>query len=133
MQTVKIINFGELVNSHSENTNEGLEDLDEIQDLDDMGDLDSESESESESDNNSNSNNECDEVKEELAENVTQEKLNFIKSIDISNLEEHAESGNVDYKKMSMAKLKSIAVARGLIQDNSKATKNAILKMLSSE
>jgi hypothetical protein len=141
-QTVKIINFGDLVaSSNPENETENLEDLDEVQDLDDMEDLDEESESESENDaeNDAENNEEEDNVinlaavQEELAEKVTQENLSFIKSIDISNLEEHSESGNVDYKKMSMTKLKSIAVAKGLIQENSKATKNAILKMLSSE
>jgi len=130
-QTVKIINFGELVNSQSENTNEDLEDLDEIQELDDMDNLDDESSGES--DDEENVINLEAEKEEELAENITQDNLSFIKSIDISNLEEQSESGSVDYRKMSMAKLKSIAVAKGLIQENSKATKNAILKMLSSE
>jgi len=130
-QTVKIINFGELVNSQSENTNEDLEDLDEIQELDDMDDLDDDSAGES--DDEENVVNIEAEKEEELSENITQDNLSFIKSIDISNLEEQSESGSVDYKKMSMAKLKSIAVAKGLIQENSKATKNAILKMLSSE
>ena len=129
-QSVKIINFGELVNSQSENANEDLEDLDEIQELDDL-ESDGEDDNESDSDEENNVINLG--VQEELAEKVTQENLSFIKSIDISNLEEHSESGSVDYKKMSMAKLKSIAVAKGLIQENSKATKNAILKMLSSE
>ena len=130
-QTVKIINFGELVNSQSENTTEDLEDLDEIEELDDMDNLDDESSGES--DDEENVINLEAEKEEELAENITQDNLSFIKSIDISNLEEQSESGSVDYRKMSMAKLKSIAVAKGLIQENSKATKNAILKMLSSE
>lgn len=137
-QTVKIINFGDLVAaSNTEIANEDLEDLDEVQELDDMDDLDEESENESENDaeNNEEEDNVVNlaAVQEELVEKVTQENLSFIKSIDISNLEEHSESGSVDYKKMSMIKLKSIAVAKGLIQENSKATKNAILKMLSSE
>ena len=139
-QTVKIINFGDLVAaSNTEIANEDLEDLDEVQELDDMDDLDGEGESESDSEIDAENNEEEDNVinlvavQEELAEKVTHENLSFIKSIDISNLEEQSESGSVDYKKMSMTKLKSIAVAKGLIQENSKATKNAILKMLSSE
>lgn len=135
-QTVKIINFGELVNSQAEIDNEDLEGLDEIQDLDDMDDLESECDNDSESDKESvNENNTVEqEIISELAEKVVHENLSFIKSIDISStLEEHSESGNIDYKKMSTQKLKSIAVAKGLIQENSKATKNAILKMLSSE
>ena len=133
LQSVKIINFGELVNSQSENATEDLEDLDEMQEFDDMGDLDSDGEDEGESGSDDDDKVINIGVQEEVSENVTQENLSFIKSIDISNLEEQSESGNVDYKKMSMAKLKSIAVAKGLIQENSKATKNAILKMLSSE
>jgi hypothetical protein len=137
-QTVKIINFGDLVAaSNPENETENLEDLDEVQDLDDMEDLDEESENDTENDaeNNEEEDNVINlaEVQEELVEKVTQENLSFIKSINISNLEEKSESGSVDYKKMSMTKLKSIALAKGLIQENSKATKNAILKMLSSE
>ncbi len=142
-QTVKIINFGDLVvASNPENETENLEDLDEVQDLDDMEDFDEESKNESENDaeNNEEEDNEEEdnvinlaEAQEELGEKVSQENLSFIKSINISNLEENSESGSVDYKKMSMTKLKSIALAKGLIQENSKATKNAILKMLSSE
>lgn len=142
-QTVKIINFGDLVAaSNPENETENLEDLDEVQDLDDMEDFDEESKNESENDaeNNEEEDNEEEdnvinlaEAQEELGEKVSQENLSFIKSINISNLEENSESGSIDYKKMSMTKLKSIALAKGLIQENSKATKNAILKMLSSE
>lgn len=143
LQTVKIINFGDLITSQSENIEENMEDLDEMQDidaddLDDMDDIenldDCDSDIGSDSDNENNENNKVqEEVTTELTEKATKENLSFIKSIDISNLEEHVESGNIDYKKMSMTKLKSIAVSKGLIQENSKATKNAILKLLASE
>ena len=60
--------------------------------------------------------------------------MNFIKNIDIFNLEETEtkEVVNIDYKKMSLDKLKNIATTKGLINnDNSlKITKNAIIKML---
>jgi|LauGreDrversion4_1035100.scaffolds.fasta_scaffold01163_7 hypothetical protein len=128
-ETIKIINFGELVNSQSENVDEDLEDLDEMQELDDMDDLESENDEE----NNTIDQDLDQDVESELTEKVNPDNLSFIKSIDISNLEEHSESGGVDYKKMSMTKLKSIALAKGLIQENSKATKNVILKMLTSE
>jgi hypothetical protein len=128
-ETIKIINFGELVNSQSENVDEDLEDLDEMQELDDMDDLESGNDEESVGENNTIEQ----DVDSELAEKVITDNLSFIKSIDISNLEEHSESGSIDYKKMSMTKLKSIAVAKGLIQENSKATKNVILKMLTPE
>uniref|UniRef100_A0A6C0K1G1 Uncharacterized protein n=1 Tax=viral metagenome TaxID=1070528 RepID=A0A6C0K1G1_9ZZZZ len=132
-ETIKIINFGELVNSPSENVDEDLEDLDEMQELDDMDDLESGSDEENNTIDQDLDQDLDQDVDSELTEKVITDNLSFIKNIDISNLEEHSESGNVDYKKMSMTKLKSIAVAKGLIQENSKATKNVILKMLSSE
>lgn len=144
LQTVKIINFGDLITSQSENIEENVEDLDEMHDidaddLDDMDDIENLDDCDSDigSDIGSDSDNENNKVQEEvtteLTEKATKENLSFIKSIDISNLEEQVESGNIDYKKMSMTKLKSIAVSKGLIQENSKATKNAILKLLASE
>jgi len=58
-------------------------------------------------------------------------KIDFqsIKSIDISNtnLEE-----TKDYKKMTTSKLKEFALAKGLITENTKITKNQIVKLLES-
>jgi hypothetical protein len=142
LQTVKIINFGDLITSQSENIEENVEDLDEMHDidaddLDDLDDIENLDDCDSDIGSGSDSDNENNKVQEEVAteltEKATKENLSFIKSIDISNLEEPVDSGSIDYKKMSMTKLKSIAVAKGLIQENSKATKNAILKLLASE
>jgi hypothetical protein len=58
----------------------------------------------------------------------------FIKSIDISNLEEsHKDNESFDYKKMSLPKLKSLVVEKGLATDSSKLKKNELLKLLESE
>jgi len=151
-QTIKIINFGDL-NSNPDNLEQATEDLDELDDIEEL----TNSESEDDNSDNDNSDNDKD-IKNEVdieedseedkkengiifndldkidnSESATKDNLNFIKSIDISNLEEHTETDTVDYKKMSMAKLRNIAIAKGLMTENSKATKNAIIKMLSSE
>jgi hypothetical protein len=64
-------------------------------------------------------------------ENETpKEKFDFIKSIDISDLEETKES--LDYKKLTTQKLKEIAVSRGIIAENAKANKNQLIKLLES-
>ena len=120
---VKVINFGELLSAKDEpeEMDNNSEELSEVDDIDDIG---SESGSESSADKNS------------AASQSYKPDFEFIKSIDISNLEESESSeknANIDYKKMSLNKLKDIAIAKGLIQENSKATKNAILKLLGSE
>ena len=68
----------------------------------------------------------------EMHSNETDFLKNITKTIDLSdNLE---DSNNViDYKKMSLNKLKEIAISKGLIAESSKATKNAILKLLNNE
>lgn len=115
---VKVINFAEMLKSteEPEENDNNSEELGELDELDDIEDLDDESEGSGGS-----------------PENINSSNLEFIKSIDISNLEESGEKNTVDYKKMSLNKLKEIAVSKGLINENSKATKNAILKLLGSE
>jgi len=122
---IKVINFVELLNStekpeENDNNSEELGDLDELDEIEDNLDDDNDESEQNGSDNS--------QVKQ-----LNTSDLEFIKSIDLSNLEESGEKSNVDYKKMSLNKLKEIAVAKGLIGENSKATKNAILKLLGSE
>jgi hypothetical protein len=128
--TVKVINFAEVLNKN-ENDNSGSEDLDDSEELNnDDGDNDVSSDNESENDDE----NEEEAMVGKAEINIQKENLDFIKSIDISNLAESSEIDNsIDYKKMSLNKLKSVAVSKGLLQENSKATKNAILKLLGSE
>jgi len=67
-------------------------------------------------------------------ETLTLTNTDFIKSIDISNLDEsHKETETFDYKKMSLNKLRSVVVEKGLVTDSSKLKKNELLKLLSSE
>jgi hypothetical protein len=121
---VKVINFAELLQSTEEaeendNNSEELGDLDELDDIEDL---------EEENDDSEQNGSDGSELKQ-----LNTSDLEFIKSIDISNLEESGDKNNIDYKKMSLNKLKEIAVAKGLVTENSKATKNAILKLLGSE
>jgi hypothetical protein len=118
---IKVINFAEMLQSNEEseendNNSEELGDLDELDETEDLDD-------ENDGDNSDNSD----------ENQIKSSDLEFIKSIDISNLEESGEKNSVDYKKMSVNKLKEIAVSKGLLNDNSKATKTAILKLLGSE
>jgi hypothetical protein len=128
-KNVKVINFGEILNTLNDANDDenNSEDFDELDDLDDVEDLDDDNSS-NENNNEQNEQNEetCHSEKIELNKN----ELEFIKSIDISNLEESSVKYNIDYKKMSLNKLKDIAVSKGLISDNSKVTKSSLLKML---
>ena len=68
------------------------------------------------------------------AETLTLTNTEFIKSIDISSLEEsQKDSDTYDYKKMSLNKLRSVVVEKGLATDSSKLKKKELLKLLSSE
>jgi hypothetical protein len=68
------------------------------------------------------------------SETLTLTNTDFIKSIDISNLDEsQKETETFDYKKMSLNKLRSVVVEKGLSTDSSKLKKNELLKLLSSE
>jgi hypothetical protein len=126
---VKVINFAEILQSTDEpedndNNSEELGELDEIEDLDDDSVESDSPNSEFNFDSGSGS-----------GSNINTSDLEFIKKIeiDITNLEESVESNNIDYKKMSLNRIKKIALAKGLISENSKATKNTILKLLGCE
>jgi hypothetical protein len=67
-------------------------------------------------------------------EKFTLTNTDFIKSIDMSSLEDHNNSSeSFDYKKMSLPKLRSIVSEKGLSTDSSKLKKNELLKLLDSE
>lgn len=53
--------------------------------------------------------------------------LNLLKTINISN---SSSNENIDYKKMSLTKLREIVVERNLTSDSSKMKKNELLKLL---
>jgi hypothetical protein len=125
---VKVINFAEMLQSTDEpedndNNSEELCELDEIEDLDDDSVTSEENDIPTSELN----------FELEPESKINTSDLDFIKSIDISNLEESGDKTTIDYKKMSLNRLKEIAVAKGLIAENSKPTKNAILKLLGCE
>jgi hypothetical protein len=59
--------------------------------------------------------------------------LNFLKTININDSEETKSFEVIDYKKMQLAKLKSIVTEKGLVTDASKLKKNELLHLLGSE
>jgi len=62
------------------------------------------------------------------------ENETHLKTINISNLEETNKNTEVmDYKKLSLNKLKAIVLEKGLVSDPSKLKKNELLKLLIGE
>ena len=56
-----------------------------------------------------------------------------MKTINISNLEEFKNFDGVDYKKMTLNKLRSVVIEKELVADSSKLKKNELLKLLGVE
>jgi hypothetical protein len=102
-----------------------LEDLNELDDLEDLNELDDLNDLEEVDDIASI------DINEEQNNN---EKINIsdlnLKTINISNLEEVKTSDNIDYKKFTLNKLRSIVVEKELVDDSSKLKKNELLKLL---
>lgn len=67
-------------------------------------------------------------IQHELTENIS----SHLKTISIVDLEETNKKSH-DYKKMSLNKLREVAIERGIVQDASKLKKNEILKLLGDE
>ena len=143
-RTIKVINFGELLTATNElecaeeliNNNDYNEGASEDEDLDELNEVDLDADADADADAD-----ELDDV-EELDDNDSEDNaedktldLESIKKIDISNLEDspNKKSSSIDYKKLSLNKLKEIALSKGLITENSKATKGGILKLLGVE
>ena len=75
-----------------------------------------------------------DKLEETVYEKAFQEPLNItsdFKTISINLEESHADS--LDYKKLSLPKLRSIVSEKGLSSDSSKLKKNELLKLLGAE
>ena len=125
------------INLNNQLNEDNIEDIDEDSnnlDFDDLDDLD----------NKSVSSKSCEYVDETLTlqydKNPNQDINNQSEILDISssefktiniNLEEHTE--NVDYKKFSLPKLRSIVSDKGLSSEASKLKKNDLLKLLGAE
>ena len=156
---IKSINFNNLESS-AFNINNEVENLEELQILDeedDYDDDDDDDDDEEEDDNDENSNinitEELNLVDSELEEftNLDFEKvangenapdahleskpedLSFLKTINLESLEEPKSFQVVDYKKLSLAKLKSLVVEKGLVTDSTKMKKNELLNLLGSD
>ena len=148
-QNVKIINFDEIL-EESKNDNES--DFSELDDVDDI-DSDDTDNSDNENDNDDSEengepvkiidisetinldNSDIFELSKKIEIHSNETEILKTKTIDLSNISNNLEDSNnvIDYKKMSLNKLKEIAISKGLIAENSKATKNAILKLLNHE
>ena len=132
---IKVLNLDNLDDNDFFTTNDTLEknddddDHDNDEDNDDLEDIDFNKLSDSDSDNDS------DDKKThiKMQNNGTDNQIDF-KTINISNLEETNKNMEVmDYKKLSLNKLKSIVVEKGLLADSSKLKKHELLKLLISE
>ena len=111
----------------SESNNLELEGFDDLDDLDD--DLSQVQSLSSKSSKLSNK------LEETLHEEIIQEPLNFsssdLKTISINLEDSHSDS--LDYKKLSLPKLRSIVSEKGLASDTSKLKKNELLNLLGCE
>jgi hypothetical protein len=133
------INNTEETNSYDNDLE--LEQADDFDDLEDLEDFKSESSKTPELSNNIDDDVlELHEINEMSKHDFNNENENELAIFDISstnlktiniNLEEHVES--IDYKKVTLAKLRSIVAEKGLTNDASKLKKNELLKLLGVE
>ena len=112
----------------SESNNLELEGFDDLDDLDDLDDELSQVQSLS-----SKSSKLSDKLEETVYGETLQEPLNIsdFKTISINLEDPHSDS--LDYKKLSLPKLRSIVSDKGLASDASKLKKNELLKLLGDE
>jgi len=147
-QNIKTINMGETLEM-----NINCEPLEELNDEkeDEINDSSSDLDNDSESSDDENDIDNINEIKEVIElnklndidqnnddvvmEDLTNETFNLtnIKSIDIFISDKPIDGDTLDYKKMSLNKLKSIVVEKKLATDASKLKKNELLKLLGSE
>lgn len=124
-QDVKVLKIDMNLSDDNLSENNNLE-LDDLDDLDELDDEISEVQSLS-----SKSSKISDKLEETIIEDKGSELLNIspsdLKTISI-NLEE-----SLDYKKLSLPKLRSIVSEKGLSSDTSKLKKNELLKLLGAE
>ena len=128
--TIKVINISE---NFTINNTLGGADIDINDEIDELSSEDSSS-SDSSSDDEDDLE-EQDHVPINTSISISVEKLNtldLLKSIHISNLEEtNKEFAVLDYKKMSLNKLRSIVVEKGIATSAAKLKKEELLKLLS--
>ena len=135
------ININNKANDDDEDNEFNIEQIDELEELGENLDDDDDESSVNEIDDESSSSD--DDLKEEniVSDNLEETKedethkidLNGIdfKQISISGLEKDVnDTESMDYKKLSLNKLKSVVVEKGLIKDSSKLKKNELLNLL---
>jgi len=122
---VKVLKMDMTVDNDLDNLSENNLELDELEDLDDeLSEVHSLS---------SKSSKLSDKLEETVYGKTLQEPLNIsdLKTISINLEDPHPDS--LDYKKLSLPKLRSIVTEKGLVSDASKLKKNELLKLLGAE
>lgn len=134
-QTVKVLRIDEeLFNNNLDESSESLND----DDLDDLSDGLSEADINFDEIVNDNEIHKQNENENDIISNKFQNNTvllnNFdLKTINISSLEEIKTTEEIDYKKLSLQKLRTIVVEKELISDSSKLKKQELLKLLGIE
>ena len=131
--TIKIINFDEALNA---TTGEDINIENDSESIDDsLGDSDSDSGSDDDSDDDGEKTNNINLT--QISNDSQLFNPELLKVIDISTISDESikekNDSNIDYKKMSLNKLRDIIVSKKLVSDPSKLKKNEMLKLLGSE
>ena len=131
--TIKIINFDEALNA---TTGEDINIENDSESIDDsLGDSDSDSGSDDDSDDDGEKTNNINLT--QISNDSQLFNPELLKVIDISTISDESikekNDSNIDYKKMSLNKLRDIIVSKKLVTDPSKLKKNEMLKLLGSE
>ena len=133
------ININNKANDDDEETEFKFEQIDELEELGEKSDDDDDESSVNElNEIDDDSSSSDDELKEETIvpnnlEETSKIDLNAIdfKQISISGLEKDVnDNESMDYKKLSLNKLKAVVVEKGLTKDSSKLKKNELLNLL---
>jgi hypothetical protein len=131
--TIKIINFDEALNA---TTGEDINIENDSESIDDsLGDSDSDSGSDDDSDDDGEKPNNINLT--QISNDSQLFNPELLKVIDISTISDESikekNDSNIDYKKMSLNKLRDIIISKKLVSDPSKLKKNEMLKLLGSE
>lgn len=132
---VKILKLNVLNDNKQDELDIDFENLnDEEEDTDEEDEEDDNDEDDDLSSKSSKSHDIMEETKEEENTNDFLKSLN-LKTINMENLEQHKEpvDNSLDYKKMTIGKLRSIVSEKGLHEDPNKLKKQDLLKLLGDE
>ena len=127
---IKSINFDNLEAS-TFNLGDEIENLEETQILED--DDDDNDDDDNDDDENEDDDEENEDTDEEKELHFEQDETTDLKTINIPILTEPKNFEVIDYKKLSLQKLKSLVTEKGFVTDASKMKKNDLLKLLGSD